>query len=87
MTTMNIALPEELKEFIESQMASEGFASASECLRSLIGEAQNRRDKQALEANFREALESGPAVPMTNAGWAVLRHGTLEGLSGEVLPP
>ena len=33
MTTMNISLPEEMKAFIEAQMAQEGYASASEYLR------------------------------------------------------
>ena len=53
MTTMNISLPEEMKAFIEAQMAREGFASASEYLRALIRDAQKRRGKQALEAKFR----------------------------------
>ena len=47
MTTMNISLPEEMKAFIESQMAQEGYASASEYLRFLIREAQKRQAKQA----------------------------------------
>ena len=40
MTTMNISLPDEMKVFIEAQMATEGFASASEYLRTLIREAE-----------------------------------------------
>jgi antitoxin ParD1/3/4 len=87
MTTLNISLPDEMQEFIESQMASEGFASASEYLHSLIREAQKRRDNQTLEDKFRVALESGPATPMTSADWASLRREVLEGLAGEVLPP
>ena len=71
MTTMNISLPEEMKAFIEAQMAQEGFATASEYLRSLIREAQKRRARQDLEAKFREALESGPATPMTREDWEV----------------
>lgn len=87
MTTMNISLPEEMKAFIETQMATEGYASASEYLRSLIREAQRRRAKQALEGKFREALESGPATPMTREDWAALRQKALEGFSGETLRP
>jgi antitoxin ParD1/3/4 len=56
MTTMNISVPDEMKEFVEAQMAQEGFASASEYLRALIREAQKRQAKRALEAKFREAL-------------------------------
>jgi antitoxin ParD1/3/4 len=69
MATMNISLPDEMKAFIEAQMATEGFASASEYLRGLIREAQRRHAKQALEAKFREAIESGPATPMTREDW------------------
>lgn len=78
MTTMNISLPEEMKAFIEAEMAQEGYASASEYLRSLIREAQKRRAKQELEAKFREALESGPATPMTREDWDELRRKALE---------
>jgi len=46
--------------------------SASEYLRALIRDAQKRRAKQALEARFREALESGPASPMTREDWGQL---------------
>jgi antitoxin ParD1/3/4 len=87
MTTMNISLPDEMKAFIEGQMAAEGFASASEYLRTLIREAQKRRAKQALEEKFREALESGPATPMTKEDWAALRREALEGLAGETIRP
>ena len=65
MTTLNISIPYEMKAFVEAQMAQEGYASASEYLRALIREAQKRQAKQELEAKFREALESGPATPMT----------------------
>jgi|BogFormECP12_OM1_1039635.scaffolds.fasta_scaffold45862_1 antitoxin ParD1/3/4 len=87
MTTMNISLPDEMKAFVEAQMATEGYASASEYLRALIREAQKRQAKQALEAKFREALESGPATPMTKEDWAALRREALEGLAGETIRP
>lgn len=74
MTTMNISVPDEMKAFVEAQMAQEGYASASEYLRALIREAQKRRAKQALEAKFREALESGPATPMTTDDWQQLER-------------
>jgi antitoxin ParD1/3/4 len=87
MTTMNISLPEEMKAFIEAQMAQEGYASASEYLRTLIREEQKRRARRELEARFREALESGPATPMTKEDWAALRQEALDGLAGETIRP
>jgi antitoxin ParD1/3/4 len=68
MTTMNISLPEEMKAFVESEMAREGFASASEYLRSLIREAQKQRARQELEARLLEGLQ-GPVVEMTAEDW------------------
>lgn len=85
MATMNISLPEEMKSFIEGQMAQGGYASASEYLRSLIRDAQKCQAKQALEAKFREAVESGPAKPMTKKDWAALRREALKGLAGKAV--
>jgi antitoxin ParD1/3/4 len=72
MTTMNISLPEEMKAFVEAQMTAEGYASASESLRALIRNDQKRRAKQALEAKFREAIESRSTTPMTREDWDTL---------------
>jgi antitoxin ParD1/3/4 len=74
MTTMNISVPDEMKAFVEAQMAQEGYASVSEYLRALIRDAQKRRARQALEATFREALESGPATPMARDDWDQLER-------------
>ena len=87
MTTMNISIPEDMKAFVEAQMAKEGFASASEYLRSLIREAQRQRAKQELEAKLLEGLESGPAVPMTKADWKALKREALEGLADDTNRP
>jgi antitoxin ParD1/3/4 len=74
MTTMNISVPDEMKAFVEAQMAQEGYASASEYLRGLIRDAQKRQAKRELEVKFREALESGPATPMTSDDWQQLER-------------
>jgi antitoxin ParD1/3/4 len=75
MTTMNISMPDEMKAFVETEMVQEGYASASEYVRALIRDAQKRRAKRELETKFREALESGPATPMSREDWDELeRH-------------
>ena len=73
MTTMNISLPDEMKAFIETQMSQEGYASASEYLRTLIRDAQKRQAKQELEAKLLEGLQS-PASEMTDGDWSGLRE-------------
>ena len=86
MATMNISLPDEMKAFIEARMAQEGYASASEYLRTLIRDDQKRRARQALDARLREGLQ-GPAVEMTREDWEAIRREALEGLSGETIRP
>jgi antitoxin ParD1/3/4 len=83
MATMNISLPDEMKVFVETQAAKEGFGTTSEYLRSVIRDVQKRQAKQALEAKLREALESGPAEPMTREDWDELERNALERLHRE----
>jgi antitoxin ParD1/3/4 len=86
MTTMNISLPDEMKVFVEAQMAQEGYASASEYLRALIRDAQKRRAKQELEAKLLEGLQ-GPTVKMTRKDWDSIEREAREGLAGETIRP
>jgi antitoxin ParD1/3/4 len=83
MTTMNISVPDEMRAFVETEMAQEGYASASEYLLALIRDAQKRRAKRELEAKFREAFESGPATPMTREDWDSIEAESLERLARE----
>jgi len=73
MATMNISLPDEMKAFIEDQVAAEGYATASEYLRALVEDAQKRKVKQDLEVQLLEGLQS-PASDLTDADWAALRQ-------------
>jgi antitoxin ParD1/3/4 len=86
MTTMNISLPEEMKAFVEAQMARDGFASASEYLRTLIREDQKRLARRELEAKLLEGLQ-GPSVVMTPDDWDSIEREALEGLAGEASRP
>ena len=52
MTTMNISVPDEMKAFVEAQMALEGYASASEYLRALIREAQSAGPSRSSKRSF-----------------------------------
>ena len=86
MTTMNISVPDEMKAFVEAQMAEEGYASASEYLRALIRDAQKRRAKQVLEAKLLEGLH-GPAVELTRDEWKSMEREARDGLRGEKIRP
>ena len=64
MATMNISLPDELKRFVDQQVAEGAYGSSSEYLRELI--RQSQRDKAAayLRQLIAEGLASGPAEPI-----------------------
>jgi antitoxin ParD1/3/4 len=74
MTTLNVSLPEAMKEFVEEQAAKGGYETASEYVRALIREAQIRAAKEDLDAKLLEGLESGPATPMSKADWDELKR-------------
>ncbi len=63
MTTMNVSVPDEMKAFVEAQMAEEGtLRPANICVP--IRDAQKLQAKQELEAKLLEGLQS-PASEMT----------------------
>lgn len=74
MTTMNVSLPDAMKEFVEEQIAKGGYETASDYVRALIRKAQIRAAKEALDAKLMEGLESGPATPMSKADWDELKR-------------
>ncbi|EJZ19708.1 ribbon-helix-helix domain-containing protein [Rhizobium sp. Pop5] len=73
MATVTISLPDSLKAFVESQMASKGYGNVSEYFRGLVREAQERENEARLEALLLEGLASGDAVEATPAFWSDLR--------------
>lgn len=82
MTTMNISLPDELKAFIEEQVAQEGYASASEFFRDLVREAQRRKAKMELEVKLVEGLQ-GPLTKLNNKDWKLIEQEAMDGLANE----
>jgi antitoxin ParD1/3/4 len=86
MTTMNISLPEEMKAFIEAQIAEEGYASASEFLRAIIRDVQKRKAREQLEAKLIEGLH-GPLVAMTGKDWDSIEREALDGLAPQTIRP
>jgi antitoxin ParD1/3/4 len=57
-TTMNISLPETLREYVDERVAEGSFANASDYVRSLIREDRKRRAQANLEAKLLEGLAS-----------------------------
>ena len=72
MESMNISLPEPLKEFVDGQIAEGRYSSASEYVRELIREDEKRKAEQRLEALLLEGL-SGDESKLTRKDFADIR--------------
>ena len=73
MTSMTLTLPESLKMFVEEQAAREGYDSPDAYVLALIREARGGVSDEEVEGKLLEALESGPASPMTREDWDGIR--------------
>ncbi len=63
-TTMNISLPDVMKAFVEEQVDSGGYGSASEYVRELVRRDQKERAEAKLETLLLQGLESGEPMPL-----------------------
>jgi antitoxin ParD1/3/4 len=77
MQTMNISLPDQLKEFVDEQVGSGRYSSVSEYVRELIREDEKRKAQERLEALLMEGVQSGAATEMTREDWADIRREAL----------
>ncbi|KZB62175.1 hypothetical protein AUP42_04245 [Thalassospira lucentensis] len=60
MATMNVSLPELMKEWVEAQADTGKYSNASDYVRDLIRRDQERAEKRALmQKMIREGIESG----------------------------
>ena len=70
MATMNISITDDLKQFVDEQVAAQSYTSTSEYLRDLI---RRQRDAQQLRQMLLDGLNSGPAELADAAFFAELR--------------
>lgn len=76
MQSMNISLPEPLKQFVDGQIAQGRYSSASEYVRELIRADEKRKAEELLEAKLLEGL-SGAETELTAADWSAIRKEAL----------
>lgn len=94
MSTMNISLPAELKDFVDEQVVERGFGTSSEYLRELIRKEQDRQHLRGLllagaasppgepaDARYFEALRTRVRRSRTS-GSARSRRSTAKGKRG-----
>jgi antitoxin ParD1/3/4 len=81
MSTLTLTLPDSLKEFVESQVAKGGFGDANDYFLSLLEEQRRIQEDEAVLPLLIEAIESGPATPMTREDWDDIRRSVREKLA------
>lgn len=73
MESMNISLPEPMKDFVDRQIASGRYSSASEYVRELIRDDEKRKAEEHLEALLLERLQ-GDEGELTREDWMAIRN-------------
>ena len=69
METMNIALPESMKHFVQERVSEGGYNSVSEYVRELIRGDQKRKAEERIDALLLEGLHSGKPIPVSKEYW------------------
>jgi len=78
MSTLNISLPESMRAFIDEQVSTGGYSTASEYIRELVRAEQKRASGDWLDRILIQQVESGPPRKFTQAEWDKMRQATLE---------
>lgn len=69
MASLNISLPQSLKDYVENQVETCGYSTPSEYVRELLRHDQQKRAEQKLEAILLEGLNSGDPIKITPQYW------------------
>jgi antitoxin ParD1/3/4 len=85
METMNIALPEAMKHFVQERATEGGYSSVSEYVRDLIRADQKRKAEERIDALLLEGLDSGSPIPVTPEYWEEKKRRLTERLGKALL--
>ena len=85
MQSMNISLPDPLKQFVDGQISTGRYSSASEYVRELIRADEKRKAEEQLEAKLLEGL-NGTESELTPADWRTIRKEALARLEARKKP-
>ena len=76
MQSMNISLPDPLKQFVDGQIALGRYSSVSEYVRELLRADEKRKAEEQFEAKLLEGLSSAESK-LTPADWGAIRKEAL----------
>ena len=72
MTTLNISLPDQMKDFVDKQVDDHGYEGPSDYFQDLLREEQKRKAEEKLEQLLEQGLSSGTAE-MNEEDWVGIR--------------
>ncbi len=72
--TVNVSMPEALREFLEEQVERQGFSTISEYVRHLVRREMKRAEDSRLEELLLEGIQSGEAREMDASDWQMIRE-------------
>ncbi|MGY8769882.1 MAG: ribbon-helix-helix domain-containing protein [Pirellulales bacterium] len=72
MSTIPIELPDDLREFVESNVERGDFSSVNEYIVALIHAARSNRS--SLEGALLEGLDSGPTEEFSSQDWSGMKQ-------------
>ena len=84
MSTMNISLPDDMKEFVDRQVEERGYGTSSEFLRDLI---RKERERQNLRQLMLDAMASPKVAEPDAAYFQGLRDRVAQRSAGKVAKP
>ena len=73
MNNLTISLPEPIQQFIEAEVATGKYPTASDLIVKLVRQEQKRKAREKVDALLLEALES-EATEMTREDWEELKQ-------------
>jgi antitoxin ParD1/3/4 len=77
--TMNISLPEALRDHVQKRVAEGGYSNASDFVRALIRQDRERQARERLELMLAEGIRPGEPEEATDAYWEALKAEVLSG--------
>lgn len=69
MTTVNISLPDSMRDFINEQVEKCGYSTTSEYIRHLIRQDLEKVQQSRIEKLLLEGLDSGEVIEITDEWW------------------
>ena len=85
-TSMTVALPEALRDYVERRVAEGAFSDPSDYVSTLTREDRKRQAEARLEALLLEGLDFGDPQPLDAAEWEAIRQEVRERIGARRRP-